>query len=49
MDSAALGFLVGLKSAIEQAGWQWHCTEVQPAVRQVFRLTHLERMLLPTS
>jgi anti-anti-sigma factor len=46
LDSAALGFLVGIKKAVDQQRLTWRCGGFGSAVRQVMKIARLDALLL---
>jgi len=46
LDSAALGFLVGIKKTVDQHHLGWQCGGFGSAARQVMKIARLDTMLL---
>ena len=46
MDSAALGFLVGIKKAVTTKGIAWQCGAFDSAVTQIIKIARVDKLLL---
>jgi len=46
MDSAALGFLVGIKKAVASQGVAWQCGAFGSAVTQIIKIARVDKLLL---